>query len=312
MQIIRELKHSEKPTSTALGFFDGVHRGHIAVIGNATEYARQNNLVPTVFTMLQSPREVLTGKKIGRIITLEEKLSVFEKLGVQQVYLIDFCSIKDISAEDFINKILIDCFNAKHAVCGFNYHFGSGGSGDGNILHKLCEKQGVTVTTQHSIDFNGMPISSTRIRQSIAYGDITSVNEMLGHEYGFCLPVIHGRQLGRNMGTPTLNQRFPEGLIYPSFGVYASAVNVGGALYCGVTNVGIKPTVGSDCVLIETWMPDYNGGDLYGESIDVRFIAHIRAEKKFDGIESLKNEIIQNSKQAETIFRQYITAKNIS
>ena len=309
MQVIRELKHSEKPTSTALGFFDGVHRGHMAVIGNATEYAKQHNLVPTVFTMLQSPREVLTGKTIGRIITLDEKLSILEKLGVEQVYLIDFRSIKDISAENFVNDILIDCFNAKHTACGFNYHFGSGGSGDGNILHTLCEKKGVTVTTQPSINYNGMPISSTRIRQSIADGDITAVNEMLGHEYGFCLPVIHGRQLGRNMGTPTLNQRFPDGLIYPSFGVYASAVNVGGVLYCGVTNVGIKPTVGSDEVLIETWMPDYNGGELYGENIDVRFIAHIRDEKKFDGIESLKNEIIKNSRQAETTFKQYMTRR---
>lgn len=307
MEIIKELKRSEEPTSVALGYFDGVHRGHTAVIGDAVKYAKQNNLVSTVFTTSQSPREILTGNKTKKIIDSEEKLSLFEKLGVQKVYIIDFLTVVGISAENFVNDIVLGCFNARHVVCGFNYHFGSGGKGDGNILRQLCSKENITVTSQKNVDFDNVPISSTRIRQSISSGDIVSANKMLGHEYGFHLPVIHGRQLGRHMGTPTLNQRFPDELVCPPFGVYASAVTLDGKLYYGVTNIGIKPTVGSDCVLIETWLPEYNGSEFYGKTVDVRLIGHIRDERKFSGIDSLKNEIIRNSKQAEEIFRKYIS-----
>lgn len=306
MEIIRGLERSEKPTSTALGFFDGIHLGHRAVISEAVTYAKQNNLIPTVFTMLQSPRSVLTGRSIEGIITAEEKILVLESLGVQKVYILDFKDIMKLSAEEFIDRIVVGCFNARHTVCGFNYHFGSGGKGNGNILRELCGKKGITVATQNQVDYNGSPISSTRIRQCIAGGDIRSVNAMLGREYGFNLPVIHGRQLGRKIGTPTINQKFPSKLVLPLFGVYASAVAVGGKIYCGVTNVGIKPTVGSDEVLIETWMPDYNGAELYDESIDVRFIGHIRTERKFDDIDSLKDEIVKNSIQAKKIFENYM------
>lgn len=306
MEIIRRLERSEQPTSVALGFFDGVHQGHMSVIGEAVSYAQKNNLVPAVFTMSQSPRSVLTGKSVEGIITNEEKISIFEKLGVQKAYILDFRDIMGLSAEEFVDRIIVRCFNAKHTACGFNYHFGSGGKGDGNTLHKMCTEKGITVAMQNQVDYNGQPISSTRIRQSIADGDIVSVNIMLGREYGFKLPVIHGRQLGRKIGTPTINQRFPLGLVYPSFGVYASVVDIAGKLYCGVTNVGVKPTVGCDEVLIETWMPDYNGEELYDESIDVRFIGHIRNERKFGSIDSLKDEIVRNSVQAKNIFQNYM------
>lgn len=306
MEIIRELEHSDKPTSVALGFFDGVHLGHQTVINEAVTCAEKNNLVPTVCTFSESPRSVIKGNNIGSIITCDEKISVFESLGIQRVYMLDFRKIMGFSAEQFVEKAIVESFNAKHAVCGFNYHFGSGGSGNRYILQDLCKKNNITVSAQNQIDFNGMPISSTRIRQSIMDGDIKSVNSMLGRMYGFKLPVIHGRQLGRKLGTPTINQKFPSGSVLPLFGVYASAVNIDGKLYCGVTNIGIKPTVGSDDVLIETWMPDYIGRELYDENIDVRFISHIRAEKKFEGVDSLKDEIVKNGIQAKEIFENYL------
>lgn len=303
MEIIRTFEHSEKHTSVALGFFDGVHLGHKAVIDDAVKYAKEHNLVPTVFTLLQSPRSVITGENIGKVITEEEKIAVLESLGIKRVYIIDFRDIMNISAEEFIDKTVVDCFNAKHVVCGFNYRFGSGGKGNGEILHKLCQKRNIAVTTKNHIDFQGEPVSSTRIRQCIAKGDIKSVNNMLGREYGFNLPVIHGRQLGRKLGTPTLNQRFPSKLVCLSFGVYVTKVTVFGKEYCGVTNVGIKPTVGSDEILIETWLPDYNGKEFYGETVNIRFIDYIRAEKKFDSIDDLKKEIIKNGIQAKEIYK---------
>ena len=302
MRIIKELEYSEKPTSVALGYFDGIHLGHRAVIANAVGYARKNNLIPTVFTLLQSPRKVLFNEKVEGIITLSEKLHILESMGIEQVYIIDFTEIRNITAEDFISDILKKCFHAEYAVCGFNYHFGKSALGNRTVLKELCHQIGINSESQKQICYDDIPVSSTRIRKCIANGDMISTNAMLGRKYGFYLPVVHGRQLGRTWGTPTLNQHFPNGLVCPKFGVYASEVTVDGKKFCGVTNIGIKPTVGSDEILIETWMPDYNGRDLYNESIDIRFIEHIRGEKKFDSLDELKQEILLNGQQAAKIF----------
>ncbi|MBQ8134947.1 MAG: riboflavin biosynthesis protein RibF [Clostridia bacterium] len=305
MEIITELTRSEKPSSTALGYFDGIHKGHRAVIEEAVEEAKKRELVPTVFTLLQSPRTVLRGEQSNNIITLDEKLSILENLGIEQVYLIDFNSIKNITANDFVRDVLCGCFHARHVSCGFNYHFGAGAQGSGEKLEEMCKNYDITVFARPRITMDEKPISSTRIRECIVRGDITSANNMLGRQYGFCLPVIHGRQLGRQWGTPTLNQEFPEGLVKPCFGVYVSVVTAHGKKYCGVTNVGVKPTVGSDKVLIETWMPDYTGRDLYDETLDVRFLQFIRGEKKFSGIDELKAEILKNGELAKKIFQQH-------
>ena len=256
-----------------------------------------------MFTLLQSPRKVLFNEKIEGVITISEKLKLIEQMGVGQVYIIDFTEIRNISAEDFVSDILKDCFHAHHAVCGFNYHFGKRALGNRNVLKDLCHSLGISTTSQNQICYHNMPVSSTRIRKCISDGDIISANAMLGRKYGFHLPVIHGRQLGRTWGTPTINQFFPEGLVCPKFGVYASEVTVDNKKFCGVTNIGIKPTIENfNSVTIETWMPDYKGRDLYDELIDVRLIEYIRPEKKFDSLENLKNEILLNGRQAEQIF----------
>ncbi len=302
MEIIKELIPSSEPTSTALGFFDGVHRGHQAVILEAVSYARQNHLVSAVFTLQQSPRIVLLGEEPRGIIPLQDKLQLFSVLGVERVYLIDFRTIRHISAEDFVRDILIGCFHARHTGCGFNYHFGSGAVGNGTTLSLLAARYGLTETTQPQLCFGGLPISSTRIRQCIAEGDISGANEMLGRPYGFCLPVLHGRQLGRQLGFPTLNQQLPEGLVTPRFGAYASAITIDGKTYTGVTNIGIKPTVGSDAVTIETWMPDYNGSDLYGASVDLRLYAFLRPEQKFSSLTALQEAVFQDA----AVAKQYL------
>lgn len=295
MEIIKELVRSEEPTSTALGYFDGVHRGHRAVISEAVSYGRENGLVPAVFTLQQSPRTVLFGEEPKGIVTLEEKLQQLKELGVERVYLIDFRTIRHITAENFVADILLGCFHAQHTGCGFNYHFGSGAKGDGEALSQLAQKYGITETTQSQLCYGGLPVSSTRIRQCIAQGDIASVNAMLGRPYGFRLPVVHGQQLGRKLGFPTLNQKMPEGLIQPLFGVYASVVTVSGKQYRGVTNIGRKPTVGADAVTIETWMPAYHGGALYDRTIDVRLHDFIRPEQKFDTLEALREAVLKDA-----------------
>ena len=288
MEIIKELIRSVEPTSTALGYFDGVHIGHRAVISEAVVFAKQHDMIPTVFTLQQSPRLVLFGEAPKNIIPLEDKLKEFEALGVERVYLIDFRTIRSMSAEDFVRDVLIGCFNAHHAGCGFNYHFGSGARGTGEMLDMLCRQYGVSESTLPRLQYNGSPISSTRIRKSVADGSIADAGEMLGRPYGFCLPVIHGRRLGRILGFPTMNQRFPEGLVQPPFGAYAAEAEIDGVKWPALTNIGRKPTVGSDEVLLETWMPDYRGRDVYGENVRLSLKRFIRPEKRFDSLDELK------------------------
>ena len=302
MEIIKELIRSKEPTSTALGYFDGVHLGHRAVISESVDYARRNGLVSAVFTLQQSPRTVLFGEEPKGIITQKEKMQQLEALGVDRVYLIDFRTIRSISAERFVQEILIGCFRASHTGCGFNYHFGCGAKGNGTVLSELAKKYGITETTQPQLCFGGLPISSTRIRACIAQGDVISAREMLGRAYGFCLPVVHGKQLGRKLGFPTLNQKMPEGLIKPKFGAYASVVRVGDRKFCGVTNIGYKPTVGSEEITIETWMPEYHGEELYDKETDVRLYAFLRPEHKFDDLEMLRRQVMKDAAEAQKIF----------
>ncbi|MBQ8670447.1 MAG: riboflavin biosynthesis protein RibF, partial [Oscillospiraceae bacterium] len=188
-------------------------------------------------------------------------------------------------------------------VCGFNFHFGAGGRGDVAMLRERCGAAGVPVDVIEPFEMEGKPVSSSRIRACIEEGRVEEANRLLGRRFGYAYEVIHGRQLGRTIGVPTMNQRMPEELITPKFGVYASVVYCGETPYLGVTNIGVKPTVGSDYVISETWIPSF-AGDLYGQSPRVELLSFIRPERKFNGLEELQKEILENEKQARKIALQ--------
>ena len=156
------------------------------------------------------------------------------------------------------------------------------------------------------LEVDGETVSSTRIRALVQQGDVAAAERLLGRPFGYDFEIVRGRQLGRTMGTPTINQVFTEGFVLPRFGVYASLVSLNDGDYYGVTNVGVKPTVGADAPLSETWIPEYHGEELYGENIRVDLIDFIRPEKKFSGIEELQNNILQNAETAKKIISAYL------
>ncbi len=301
MKIYHDLTPSAGDSAVALGNFDGLHLGHRKVILSAVA-AKQQGLAPTVFTFEANPLTDLGGSAGGEIITNEQKIGLLEEFGVEQLYIVKFAAVRDLSPEEFVSDILVRVCRAKEVCCGFNFTFGRGGRADSQTLAGLCAKRGIRAQVTGAVLFDGEPVSSTRIRGLIANGDVDEAAKLLGRPYGYGSAVEHGRHIGRELGTPTLNQAIPKDFVLPRFGVYASKVFFRGEEQVGVTNVGIKPTVGSPCALAETWMPDYHGPDLYGETVRVDLMKFLRPEVRFAGLPELKAAILMDGEQAKQFF----------
>lgn len=306
MKIYKTSEVLTSPTAVALGFFDGIHKGHQAVIGAAAEYAQQHRITPLVFTFSENPKTVLCKEKPETLFTDEDRLLKLADNGIEELYLENFENIRNMAAESFVKDFLKNTLKAEFVSCGFNYRFGAGGFGTVEKLIEWCSQYKIEVKHCEPVLYDDLPISSTRIRMALATGKLTEANDMLGHRYGFSGSVIHGNEIGRTLGTPTLNQAFPKKMCVPTLGVYATTVSFGGESYCGVTNIGFKPTVGSDILLAETWMPDYHGSDLYDEIVDIRLVEFIRPERKFDSLEELRQEIYRNAEAAKKIISPYL------
>lgn len=300
MKIVRSLEEMGEtaPSSLALGAFDGLHRGHMAVIGRACAPGEGGRrLQPAVFTFSRSPAgnsAVLTGRDKERLL---------EDAGVEVLYSLEFSQVKDWEAEAFVEQVLFETCAARRLCCGEDFRFGRGARGDTALLQTLCDRRGVELTVVPPVKEGGEKVSSTRIRAAVEAGDISLANRLLGRPFGFSLEVIHGNHIGTGLGTPTINQAIPEGFVLPRFGVYASWCRVGGEYFYGVTNVGVKPTVGSDRVLAETWMPEFQG-DLYGKRVRVFLLEFLRPEKKFGSLGELKAAIQTNGEQAKEVAAQ--------
>lgn len=301
MNVFRTLEPSAGDSAVALGNFDGLHIGHQKVISLALDGAT-DGLLPTVFTFEENPLVDLVGGAGGRLQTQDEKIGFLRSMGVRQLYMLDFRSVKDLSAEEFVEHVLIKCMRAKKVCCGFNFTFGRGGKADSAALSALCKARGVEVSVAQAVLLDGTPVSSTRIRGLVESGRVEDAQRLLGRPFGYCMPVQHGQKLGHSLGTPTLNQELPQGFVQPKFGVYVSRVSIEGENYFGVTNVGIRPTVGADHPISETWMPDYRGGDLYGKSIRVELLRFLRPEHRFSTLEELQRAIVRDGNRARKIF----------
>ena len=218
-------------------------------------------------------------------------------MGVKYLYAPDFAEVCGLSDEDFVKEILVKRLNAAFACCGRNFRFGKNAGGTPERLAEIGEKYGITVKIAEDVCLDGELISSTHIRELIRKGEIEAANRLLGYELMFNLPVVHGNELGRTIDFPTINQVIPETNIIPRFGAYKSYVQVHGKNYRGITNIGVRPTVGeNEKVVMETHIVGFSG-DLYGEKIAVSLVKFLREERKFADLNELKKQLKEDLKK---------------
>ncbi len=277
-------------SAVALGFFDGLHLGHIEVIKAALEYARKNACKSAVFTF--GGETLLPKFSVSEnLITHRQKLALLEKIGVDYIFAPDFSEVREMSAEQFVDDILVKRLNSTAIVCGYDFRFGKGGKAGADMLAELCSERGIKTEIIPPVTFDGEAISSTAIRSLVREGKIAEANARLGYELTYSLPVIHGNKLGRTIGSPTINQIIPPTSVTPRFGVYKSWTVIEGRSYPSITNIGVKPTVSDgNAALMETHIVGFDG-DLYDREISVILREFIREEQKFPSIDELKKNI---------------------
>ena len=288
-------------TAVAMGFFDGIHIGHRAVIEGAVEWARAHGAAPAVFTFHQPTDSRMKGR---RLLATEEKHALVENLGVEYYLCPDFEEIRAMTPEQFVRGIVQDC-QARALFCGENFTFGAKAAGTPDLLRRLCAPLGVEVVVVPMTQFEEKPVSSTRIRTALEGGDIPAANAMLGMPYAIRFAVQHGAGLGRTLGVPTINQIYPQGFQMPRFGIYITRTRIGGRWYPSATGLGTRPTVNSDPakVTCETFIPDFSG-DLYGTDPVVEFYAYLSPSKKFDTLDELKACIDHAAQRAKEYFQE--------
>ena len=277
-------------TAIALGTFDGVHLGHRAVIE-----ATVNSGFKPVAVAFKFPPKMYFDNSVGCITSLQDKDTALKKLGIKQIYYLDFTKIRDMSPKDFL-VYLKNQYNPAFISCGFNYHFGKGGKGDTKLLAEFCRNNSITLKICQPVTALGSTVSSTYIRELLRQGEIEKANKLLPREFGFYAAVIKGDERGRTIGYPTANQLYPSELAEIMHGVYKSKITVNGKTYKAITNIGHRPTFKTDEVGAETYILDFYD-DIYGFVADVRLIEFIRREQKFDNIEQLKNAIENDLKK---------------
>ena len=283
--------------SVALGNFDGVHLAHKELILGAIQMKKSSKCdLAGAWTFSKNPLEYFIENPPKAICTPEKKAEILLSMGMDFVVLADFPAFCNIPHNDFC-EYLKDEFGAVAVVCGYNYKFGKGGFGNSITLADVFGKENTLVIDK--VDYDGAPISSTRIRGLIEGGNIELANVLLGRPFSLVAEVVGGKQLGRNIGFPTANQSFLEGSIIPKKGIYATKCIIAGETYIGVTNVGIRPTVESTKnINAETYILNFSG-DIYGEKIEIEFIKYLREEQKFLSIDELKAQISLDASAAK-------------
>lgn len=290
----------------ALGFFDGVHLGHAALLRRTVEEAARRGVTPAVFTFDRPPKEVLTGIPCPLINSPEDRKDLVRRLfGIREVLMVPFDhEMMTTPWDDFVTNILVGRYHAVHLVAGHDHHFGHKNQGSPELLMEKCRELGLGCDIIPKVEVGGITVSSTYIRRLVEMGQIERANRFLGHPHVLTGTVRHGRGLGSSRLFPTANLIIPPHVLVPSHGVYVTRATLeDGTSYAAVTNVGTRPTVnsGSD-ITVEACLLDFEG-DLYGKTLRVEFFQHLRDEIRFDSLDALKAQIAADADTTRAYFQ---------
>ncbi len=285
----------------ALGFFDGVHLGHQALLQECCRLAQDRGAESAAITFDRHPQALLSNNSPVLISTLPDRLLLLKAFGIQYIEVLPVTEEMMATPWQQFLQLLMDK-GAAGFVCGEDFRFGHKGQGNSRILREFCETRGLPCCIIPQQSIADTRISSTYIRRQIEEGDMATAVRFLGHPVTLTGTVVRGQQLGRTLGIPTANLRLPETVVEPKFGVYACMCILGGKRYCAVTNVGTRPTVAGQGVTVEPWILDYSG-DLYGREITLEFYRFLRGERKFSDLEELKAQVHRDARDT----RDYLT-----
>jgi len=299
LKIIEDFKnYTEKtPKVLSLGMFDGVHLGHISIINQLKEKAKEKGLQTALLSFWPHPRKVFNpNDELKLLTTLEEKISLLEKSDIDLLFLKKFDEeFRNLTGEEFIRQILVEKLNAKSIIIGHDHVFGKNKSGNFELLQKLSTELGYEIAQLDAVKEGEFNISSTKIRNCLGNGNIIGANKMLGYHYSISGKVIDGKKLGRTIGYPTANLEINELKLLPKKGAYIVEVFVKNKFYKGMLSIGTNPTVNGEKLTVEVYILDFNE-DIYGENITINFRDFLHEEIKFESLEKLIERLDEDKK----------------
>ncbi len=285
-----------EPSILVLGNFDGVHRGHRALLSEAKSLKKRLSLPITVWSFERLPGKCLTPTPLRHKLLMES--------GADTVVFDDFDRVRDFSPRRFFEEIVLGALNARAVVCGFNYSFGCGGKGNAETMAFFCREAGIDCLVVPEVRIDGETVSSTRIRSLLREGNVEAAANLMCQPFFLSSPVQEGRHYGRTQGVPTVNQAVPRDVCLPKPGVYATFCIVKGEIFPSVTNIGFCPTVTDGSRLtVETHILDFDG-DFTEKTLTVGFLAFLREEIAFSSPDELYAEVGRNMEQAKRIFSE--------
>ena len=295
-------------TVVAFGMFDGVHEGHARLMRTANELAALHDLTSVVYTFSSHPMATFAPDRVPpQLETRSEKVRTIAQLGVDVAVLRPFDrAYAALSPEEFVRSFA-EALHPRHVVIGFNYSFGCKGAGKAEDMIRLGKAFGFETHVVPEVQIDGLPVSSTRIRAAVGEGDMEEAEKLLGRPYALCGVVEHGKQLGRRLDFPTANLRWDRGKALPPKGVYAALAFVRGTWYMAAVNIGEHPTAPGGRMTVEANLIGYEGGEFYGCHMRLLLCRRLRAEKKFDSLEALREEVMRNRMQTVAYFQEKAT-----
>lgn len=291
-------------TVVAFGMFDGVHEGHARLMRTANELAALHDLTSVVYTFSSHPMATFAPDRVPpQLETRSEKVRTIAQLGVDVAVLRPFDrAYAALSPEEFVRSFA-ETLHPRHVVIGFNYSFGCKGAGKAEDMIRLGKAFGFETHVVPEVQIGGLPVSSTRIRAAVGEGDMEEAEKLLGRPYALCGVVEHGKQLGRRLDFPTANLRWDRSKALPPKGVYAALAFVRGAWYMAAVNIGEHPTAPGGRMTVEANLIGYEGGEFYGCHMRLLLCRRLRAEKKFDSLQALREEVMRNRTQTIAYFK---------